>query len=143
MWGWGWGVVCGCACCGLPRARRFAAPRRGGAPLSLSLSLCPYRRAARARAPPATATADGTHANSDLKCDNLLVNGASGEVKIADLGLASCKRSLSVVGACACSGVVVRRAGVAAARAMTDRGWKRTNEKGARTRTRKAKKNGR
>jgi WNK lysine deficient protein kinase len=34
----------------------------------------------------------------DLKCDNILVNGTSGQVKIADLGLASCKRGLSVVG---------------------------------------------
>eukprot|EP00877_Chromochloris_zofingiensis_P014292 jgi/Chrzof1/9116/Cz03g36170.t1 len=34
----------------------------------------------------------------DLKCDNILVNGASGQVKIADLGLASCQRGLSVVG---------------------------------------------
>jgi serine/threonine protein kinase len=35
---------------------------------------------------------------SDLKCDNILVNGTSGVVKIADLGLASCRRGLSVVG---------------------------------------------
>ncbi len=34
----------------------------------------------------------------DLKCDNILVNGTSGVVKIADLGLASCRRGLSVVG---------------------------------------------
>jgi serine/threonine protein kinase len=34
----------------------------------------------------------------DLKCDNILVNGTSGQVKIADLGLASCQRGLSVVG---------------------------------------------
>lgn len=34
----------------------------------------------------------------DLKCDNILVNGTSGQVKIADLGLASCHRGLSVVG---------------------------------------------
>jgi serine/threonine protein kinase len=36
--------------------------------------------------------------NRDLKCDNILVNGTSGVVKIADLGLASCRRGLSVVG---------------------------------------------
>ena len=34
----------------------------------------------------------------DLKCDNIFVNGASGVVKIGDLGLASCRRGLSVVG---------------------------------------------
>jgi serine/threonine protein kinase len=34
----------------------------------------------------------------DLKCDNILINGTSGQVKIADLGMASCQRGLSVVG---------------------------------------------
>ena len=34
----------------------------------------------------------------DLKCDNILVNGTSGQVKIADLGLANCQRGMSVVG---------------------------------------------
>lgn len=33
-----------------------------------------------------------------LQCDNILVNGTSGQVKIADLGLASCQRGMSVVG---------------------------------------------
>ena len=32
------------------------------------------------------------------QCDNILVNGTSGQVKIADLGLASCQRGMSVVG---------------------------------------------
>ncbi len=35
----------------------------------------------------------------DLKCDNILVNGTSGQVKVADLGLASVvQKGLSVVG---------------------------------------------
>lgn len=33
-----------------------------------------------------------------LQCDNILINGTSGQVKIADLGLASCQRGMSVVG---------------------------------------------
>lgn len=33
-----------------------------------------------------------------LQCDNILINGTSGQVEIADLGLASCQRGMSVVG---------------------------------------------
>jgi hypothetical protein len=38
-------------------------------------------------------------ARRDLKCDNIFVNGTSGQIKIGDLGLATCQtRGMSVVG---------------------------------------------
>ena len=37
-------------------------------------------------------------ARRDLKCDNIFINGATGVVKIGDLGLATAQQGLSVVG---------------------------------------------
>lgn len=34
----------------------------------------------------------------DLKCDNIFINGHTGQLKIGDLGLATCQQGLSVVG---------------------------------------------
>lgn len=34
----------------------------------------------------------------DLKCDNIFVNGTTGQIKIGDLGLATAQQGLSVVG---------------------------------------------